>query len=77
MIFMRTTLHIDDEVLVAAKGMARERGATLGQIISELARKSLPLEGSDVVRNGVRVFPRSGSVERPDLRTVNALRDEE
>jgi hypothetical protein len=34
---MRTTLDIDDRVLAAAKGLARARGITIGQAISELA----------------------------------------
>ncbi|OMC04536.1 hypothetical protein A5733_21145 [Mycobacterium sp. NS-7484] len=34
---MRTTVDIDERVLAAAKGMARARGMTLGQAISELA----------------------------------------
>ncbi|MED5811451.1 hypothetical protein VST63_03685 [Mycolicibacterium sp. 050232] len=34
---MRTTLDIDERVLAAAKGMARARGITMGQAISELA----------------------------------------
>ena len=35
---MRTTLEIDDDLLADARQLARERGATIGQIISELAR---------------------------------------
>lgn len=35
---MRTTLDIDDEVLRAAKEIARRRHSTAGAVISELAR---------------------------------------
>lgn len=38
---MRTTLSIDDDVVVAAKELARERGLSLGAVISELARIGL------------------------------------
>jgi len=38
---MRTTLDIDDEVLNAAKDIARRRRTTAGAVISELARRAL------------------------------------
>ena len=38
---MRTTLDIDDDLLQAAKELARAEGKTAGQVISELARKGL------------------------------------
>jgi Arc/MetJ family transcription regulator len=38
---MRTTLDIDDDVLAAAKELARHEGATAGQIVSRLLRRSL------------------------------------
>jgi hypothetical protein len=38
---MRTTLEIDAAVLAAAKEIARTRRQTLGEVISELARKGL------------------------------------
>ena len=38
---MRTTLEIDDEVLRAAKEIARRRHSTAGAVISELARLAL------------------------------------
>ncbi|MDP2370541.1 hypothetical protein [Rhodoferax sp.] len=37
---MRTTLDIDDDVLFAAKEIARRDKKTLGQTISELARRA-------------------------------------
>jgi hypothetical protein len=44
---MRTTLDIADDVLFAAKELARRETKPLGQIISELARRAfaLPSEG--------------------------------
>jgi hypothetical protein len=38
---MRTTLDIDDDVLQAAKELARAESKTAGQVLSELARKGL------------------------------------
>jgi hypothetical protein len=38
---MRTTLDIDDDLLQAAKELARAEGKTAGQVISDLARKGL------------------------------------
>lgn len=44
---MRTTLDIDEDVLAAAKELARAEGKTMGEVISDLARKGLtrPSEG--------------------------------
>jgi hypothetical protein len=38
---MRTTLDIDDDILQAAKELARAEKKTAGQVISELARRGL------------------------------------
>ena len=38
---MRTTLVIDDDILSAARDLARAEGKTVGEIISDLARKAL------------------------------------
>jgi hypothetical protein len=38
---MRTTLDIDDDVLLAAKDLAKDADKTAGKIISELVRKAL------------------------------------
>ncbi len=74
---MRTTLAIDDDVLHAAKEMARMRHKTLGEMISVLARQALqPPQIRRRLRKGVPLLPvRRGS--RPvttDL--VNELREE-
>ena len=52
---MRTTLSIDDDVLAAAKTLASQRGASVGSVISELARKGLNPEPS--VRYETGGFP--------------------
>lgn len=43
---MRTTLDVDDTVLAAARSLARSRGISLGQAVSELARRGLAADSS-------------------------------
>lgn len=43
---MRTTLDLDERVVVAAKARARQRGATLGAAVSELALAGLDADAS-------------------------------
>lgn len=38
---MRTTLSIDDDVLFAAKSIALREGRSVGEVVSELARRAL------------------------------------
>lgn len=38
---MRTTLSIDDDVLFAAKSIALREGRSLGEVMSDLARRAL------------------------------------
>jgi hypothetical protein len=45
---MRTTLDIADDVLAAAKELARLQGRTAGEVISTLARQALTGERSGV-----------------------------
>lgn len=46
---MRTTLDIDDDVLDAARELARERGQSIGALISALARAGLRPQSVEVV----------------------------
>jgi hypothetical protein len=41
---MRTTLDIDDDVLQAAKELARRERKTAGRVLSELARRGMAKE---------------------------------
>lgn len=75
---MRTTLNIDDDVLRAAKELARLRGTSAGEVISKLARQTLMAESPpDGIRNGVPLLsPREGErIVTPD--DVIALADED
>jgi hypothetical protein len=80
---MRTTLDIADDVLHAAKNLAKHQGTTAGRVISDLARQALGSRAhaarsparrtarSEFV--GFRPFPRRGGLVTDEL--VNQLRD--
>jgi hypothetical protein len=44
---MRTTIDLDEDVLVAAKALSRAQRRTLGQVLSEAARKGILQGGQD------------------------------
>ena len=74
---MRTTLDIDQDVLLAAKEIATQRGISVGKVLSSLARRALTRPAQGVMRNGIPIFQRQpdASIVTPEL--VNRLRDEE
>ncbi len=74
---MRTTVDIDDDVLLASKQIARERGLSLGQVLSNLARESLIATRPFATRNGVPLLPVREGGRVVTMELVNALRDEE
>ena len=45
---MRTTLDIDDDLLAAAKELARRERKSAGQVVSELMRKGLTGAGREL-----------------------------
>jgi hypothetical protein len=55
---MRTTLEIDDDVIQAAREMARLKNQGLGRAISDLARRGLAPESSPVIelQDGIPVW---------------------
>ena len=78
---MRTTLALDDDVLEAARALARQQGSSLGAVISGLARESLraSARGSsddERERSGLPLLPIRTSGAVVDLELVNQLRDE-
>jgi len=73
---MRTTLAIDDDVLIAAKAIAREQRRSLGEVVSELARRALPRPETAACRNGIPLLARAAGAPIVTLDTVNALRDD-
>lgn len=73
---MRTTIAIDDDVLLAAKAIARQKNSSLGEVISSLARKSLSRSQPLSSRNGIPLLPTKPDGPLVTLETVNKLRDE-
>ncbi len=74
---MRTTLDIDEDVLLAVKQQARESQRTAGQVLSQLARQSLtaPAIRGESSRFGFRPLPRSGAVVTTEI--INDIREAE
>ncbi len=72
---MRTTLNLDDDVLQSARQLADSSGLSLGEVVSDLARRSLTARKAGPVRNGVRLLPTKKSGTAATLEEVNELRD--
>lgn len=74
---MRTTLNLDDDILLAVKELARLGGKTAGQVLSELARKGLkPASEGALERNGVAILPPRPGEGIVTTETVDCLQDE-
>ena len=75
---MRTTLEIDDDVLMAAKELASREGKTAGKVLSELARRGIQAPYASrrgaKPRNGFQVLPAGGRVVTTEL--VERILDE-
>ncbi len=78
---MRTTLDIDDDVLSAAKELAKRERKTAGKFMSELMREALRKRAAGTIAGrpsrefyGFRPIPAGGEVVTNEL--VNELRDE-
>src|SRR5262249_29872904 len=76
---LRTTIAIDDDVLTAAKTIARQRNQTIGKVVSELARHSLQPSATGAERNGVPfcryVGKASSSPPRSSMRSATSVRE--
>jgi hypothetical protein len=79
---MRTTLTLDDDVLEAAKVLARQQKRPIGSVISALAREAIRAahQGQESAqiseRNGFPLLPVRPSGSPVDLQLVNSLRDD-
>ena len=73
---MRTTIVIDEDVLLAAKEIARQRGVTIGKVLSDLARQAMTRQTTGSTRAGLPLFPRQPDAGLITLELVNQLRDE-
>ena len=80
---MRITLQFDDDVLAAARVLARQRESTIGHVISDLARQTLSRpagngsQNDGARRSGLPQLPVKASSGVVDLELVNQLREEE
>jgi hypothetical protein len=75
---MRTTLDLEEELLLAVKEIAKQRRTTASHVVSILIRESLQPQTLKLeYRDGVPVLPRrpNGPVITSEL--VNRLRDED
>lgn len=77
---MRTTLDIDQDVLLAAKDLARRHKKTAGEVISELARRGLTQNpAQDGMKEpagfyGFEPLPSRGGIVSNEL--INKLRED-
>jgi hypothetical protein len=76
---MRTTLEIDDDVMQAAKEIARLKNQGVGRAISDLARRGLTPETSPVVElhGGIPVWKHERGAVVVTGEMVRNLADEE
>jgi hypothetical protein len=78
---MRTTLDIDDDVLQAARELAKRRRGTVGKLLSELARKGLTASPPDLgVKEppslyGFRPFPSRGGILTNEM--IDRIREDD
>jgi len=73
---MRTTLDLEEDILLAAKEIARQRGKTIGKVISDLARQALTHQVRVSRKHGLPQFPVQPDAGVITLDLVNSLRDE-
>jgi hypothetical protein len=74
---MRTTLDIDEDVLLAVKDLARREKSTAGAVLSALARMGLQARTSAVAESSPRYgfAPKPGGGVTVSNAQINALRD--
>jgi hypothetical protein len=78
---MRTTLTVDDDVLLAVKERARRERRTVGKVLSDLARQALTRQydaanvGQAEAFHGFEPFPHRGEAVSNAL--IDQLREDE
>ena len=73
---MRTTLDIDDDILLAARAIAQEQGLSTGKVLSNLVRQAVTREVAAGTRHGLPQFPDRADGGTVTLELINQLRDE-
>ena len=76
---MRTTLNVDDDILLTVKEIARRDGRSVGAVLSELARRGLSAGAPDTTGAGdgfcgFHPLPARGRPVTNEL--IDRLRDE-
>ena len=75
---MRTTLDIDDELLLTVKEIAHQRKTTAGSVVSSLLRESLQPKSFEVeYEDGIPVLPRRPHGPMVTTELVNRLLHED
>lgn len=74
---VRTTLHIDDDVYKAAKSIAEAEGRTVGEVMSDLARKALAPRKYETDDDGIPVFVVSERAAPLTMQMVTEALEEE
>lgn len=78
---MRTTLSIDDDVLMAAKERAHREKLTVGEVLSRLARQALTSQGAQPTTGAADEFlgfaPLPNRGEAISNALIDQLRDDE
>ena len=69
---MRTTINIDDQLLVQAKVQAATLGVTLAQLIADALRESLMRRDNVEHRGRVRLITMQGTGTRPGIDLDNS-----
>ena len=78
---MRTTIRLDDDVLLAVQERARREKRTAGQVLSDLARQALtgqdrsPADHFAAGHHGFRPLPRRGAAISNAL--IDRLREDD
>jgi hypothetical protein len=76
---MRTTLTIDDELIAAARSLARANSITLGEAVSELIRRGLSAsseENQSVLDSGFPVFTVKSGAHPITLEDIKRAEDD-
>lgn len=77
---MRTTMNLDDDILIAARSLAHRARRSIGSVISELARRGLQHDGQSdragetETLHGFAPLPHRGRPVTNEL--INELRED-
>ena len=69
---MRTTINVDEQLLVQAKAQAATLGVTLGRLIEDALRESLTRHAHVEQRGRVRLITMQGTGTRPGIDLDNS-----